>query len=109
MPNRNYARGANFERQVVRDQEVSGWIAGRNGGSHGEADVWAMKAVEGGKKLIQCKLGRISRAERARLGEVAFYAGATAWIASRPRRGVIEYEQVRSVLSFGGLRNAKTV
>lgn len=57
-----YARGATFERQVMKDLARFGWEVFRSAGSHGKADVVAIRP--GRILLIQCKIsGEIDRAE----------------------------------------------
>jgi Holliday junction resolvase len=94
-PNRNYARGADFERKVLADLALNGYRVLRAAGSHGKADVIALKMGE--VVLVQCKLtgpGGVRPAEWNALHELAEAVGATALIASRPVRGRIEYLRV---------------
>jgi hypothetical protein len=55
VPNNNYRRGANLEREVKKYYESIGYKAARAAGSHGDADVWATNFKE--LVLIQCKIG----------------------------------------------------
>jgi len=94
----NYARGANFERQVKRDLEGRGYLVIRAAGSHGIMDLVAFKARwtdEGAIWFIQAKLnGKLSPAERKELFESALSRNAWAVIVSRPKRGKILYERL---------------
>jgi Holliday junction resolvase len=90
----NYARGANFERDVKRDLEGKGYFAIRSAGSHGAVDIVAF-----GPKhpvwFIQAKIhGTMSPAERKELYRFANECGAWAVRASRPKRGEILYERL---------------
>ena len=90
----NYARGANFERDVKRDLEGKGYLVIRSAGSHGAVDLVAF-----GPKypvwFIQAKIhGTMSPAERRELYRFATECGAWAVRASRPKRGEILYERM---------------
>jgi Holliday junction resolvase len=90
-----YARGAAFERKVAADLQTNGYVVVRAAGSHGKADVIGLKPGE--VVLVQCKLGgpRVVRPpEWNDLFDMSILAGAIAVIASRPRRGHIEYARV---------------
>ena len=61
MPNRNYIKGANFERSLVNSFKKDPkcvWAA-RIAGSHSPFDVVALFST-GDLQLIQCKTGKIS-------------------------------------------------
>jgi len=65
-----YERGAEFERRVAKRLTVDGYACFRSAGSHGKADIVAIKP--GQILLIQCKRdGEISRAEWNGLLELA--------------------------------------
>ena len=49
-----YSNGANFERQIKKAFEDSGWWVQRSAGSHGEADLVAL-AANCRPVLVQCK------------------------------------------------------
>lgn len=49
-----YSLGANFERQIKKAFEESGWWVQRSAGSHGEADLVAL-AANCRPVLVQCK------------------------------------------------------
>ena len=95
-PNKNYQRGANFERQVLKIIRNAGYFAIRAAGSHSPADIMASKsAILNGADvyLVQCKLdGKISRAEWDKLIDAADLAYADPIIASKPQRGVIKFQ-----------------
>lgn len=59
MPNRNYVKGANFEREVKKFYEGLGYLVFRTAGSHSPADLIAFpplsKIEEWNPILIQCK------------------------------------------------------
>lgn len=55
MTNRNYVRGRAFEYEVVKLFKDKGWLTIRASGSHGVADVVAIK--DSICLLIQCKYG----------------------------------------------------
>jgi Holliday junction resolvase len=93
--NRNYARGADFERRTMTDLVENGYRVIRAAGSHGKADIVALKP--GQVILVQCKLtgpGGVGPAEWNELFDLAQYAGAVALVAHRPRRGHIEYLRI---------------
>lgn len=54
MPNRNYLRGRQFEYQLKKDLEENGWTVLRTAGSHGFADLIALK--EDQIRFYQCKV-----------------------------------------------------
>jgi Holliday junction resolvase len=97
-PNRsrwNYRRGAEFERRVADALRLDGYLVYRSAGSHGEADLVALKAGE--VLLVQCKLagpGGVRPAEWNVLFNVARHAGAVALIAHKPLRGKIAYARL---------------
>lgn len=75
--------------------ERDGYHAVRTAGSHGKADVIALKP--GQVLLVQCKLsgpGGVSPAEWNALYELAIALGAVALVAHRPTRGRIEYLRI---------------
>lgn len=47
MPNRRYANSTNRELQIKKQFEEDGWYAVRASGSHGIADVVALRPAEG--------------------------------------------------------------
>jgi len=88
-----YAKGYAFEQKVAGHLTQDGYFCIRAGGSHGVADVVALKA--GQALLVQCKTdGVISIADWNALLRAANMAGAVALLALRPKRGVIEYRQL---------------
>lgn len=89
----NYARGANFERQVKADLEGRGYFVIRAAGSHGIVDLVAFPPSPIDDPLfIQCKInGKISPDDRAELYRVARRTGCWPVMATRPNRGIIFY------------------
>ena len=53
MPNKNYLRGRRLEWQVKKDLEADGWTVMRTAGSHGFADLIALR--DDTIRFIQCK------------------------------------------------------
>jgi Holliday junction resolvase len=93
--NRNYARGADFERAVASCLHSDGYETFRIAGSHGSADVIAIKP--GQILVIQCKLtgpGGVSPREWNGLLEMARRVHAVPLVAHRPVRGRIEYLRI---------------
>lgn len=86
--------GDRFERLVKADLERHGWFVGRSAGSHGIADLIAIK-ISHTPLLVSCKLGgKISVAERTELADTAIRHGANAVLVSKPSRGVIGYRVI---------------
>jgi hypothetical protein len=57
VPNRNYARGADLERQWCEDKRRDGWVAGRMAGSHGPFDGFAAREfVPGVSELLLAQM-----------------------------------------------------
>lgn len=87
-----YRRGSDFERKVAEHLTTNGYLVVRAAGSHGHADLVALKP--GQVLLVQCKL---TGASAVRPGEWnGFYAaavgvGAVPLIAWRPARGQIGF------------------
>lgn len=83
----NYRRGADFERQVLKDLEKRGFVAARAAGSHTPSDIYA---VQPGRVLfVQCKRDGVLRP----LEWNAFYdyckrAGAVPLVAYKLTRGI---------------------
>lgn len=96
----HYQRGAAFERAVAARLDTDGYLVLRAAGSHGVADLVAIKPGE--VVLIQCKIsGIISIAEWNAFYETASRVAALPVLAFKPKRGVYAYH----VLS--GLRQAR--
>lgn len=96
----NYSRGADFERKV-RDVLISqGALAViRSAGSRGILDLVAWMS-NGDVLFIQCKLnGKISKADKDTLRDMAETVGAKAVVASRPRRGKIQMQRIEGALT----------
>lgn len=83
----NRQRGDYFERQVVETLRAHGWFVVRAAGSHGIADLIALRKGNT-PALVSCKLsGRIDPGERSDLLDAAESAGGRAIVAMRPRGG----------------------
>ena len=67
---KRYVKGANFERQVKKDLESSGYFVIRSAGSKGKIDLVAFKSND--VRLIQCKTnGVISKSDRQILRDMS--------------------------------------
>lgn len=89
----NYRRGYTFERAVAADLTKDGYLCVRAGGSHGVADVVALKP--GQVLLVQAKTdAAISIADWNKLFAVAEGVGAVPLLASRPQRGRVAYQRL---------------
>jgi Holliday junction resolvase len=95
----NYRRGADFERTVAKRLIADGYWVVRAAGSHGKADLVAIKLASLNPLrchvvLVQCKLtgpGGVPPAEWNEIWEVANRIGAIPVVAHKPARGRIEY------------------
>ena len=86
----NYSRGYAFEQKCAGVLTQDGYFCVRSGGSHGIADLVALKP--GQVVLIQAKIdGKTTLDEWNRLYALANRLGAVPLIASRPKRGVVEF------------------
>jgi len=89
----NYANGYAFERTVAGDLNTDGYLVIRSGGSHGAADLVALKP--GQVLLVQAKTnGLISVTDWNELLGIAERVGAVPLLALRPGRGLIEYRRL---------------
>lgn len=81
----NYTRGRAFE-YAVRDKLIdAGWYCLRAAGSHGVADLWAMK--RGVCAWVQCKSGKeASNKEAKALYDLATHYGGVPVLAERTGR-----------------------
>jgi hypothetical protein len=93
MPNTRYRAGRDLEYAAKNDLEVNGYITFRTAGSHGAADVIALKGVGGTfarreTLLVQCKTGgALGPAERTELYNLAALIGATPILARWHKEG----------------------
>lgn len=68
MAKTNYERGRNKEYRIVKALKKKGWtICVRSAGSHSIVDIWALDPITKTIKLIQSKLGGVSKPERERI------------------------------------------
>ncbi len=90
-----YARGARFERAAKAHLESAGYVVIRAAGSHGEADLVALRAG-GSPLLVSCRInGKLGPLEREALHDAAKRAGGYPVLACRPARGRIELRDVQ--------------
>lgn len=77
MPNKNYQKGARFERKIVNDEREKGKIAYRSAGSHSKIDVTIIDIEKKEIKLLQCKKykKKISGKERQEILDLKKYDG----------------------------------
>jgi Holliday junction resolvase len=88
------AAGDYFERRTKDALEADGFYVIRTAGSHGIADLVALRAGEPAL-MISCKRGgAIGRAELFRLVDTARKAGALAVLARQRRPGWAELEEI---------------
>jgi Holliday junction resolvase len=84
-----YRRGVHFENRVRRDFESRGWWVIRAAGSHGPADLVALKVGEP-PLLIQCKAdSRPHKHEGLGLAALAKSIGAEGLLALRVGRKLV--------------------
>lgn len=103
----NYARGADFERRVLKDMEAKGYIAVRAAGSHTPADVYCIKPWE--TVLVQCKRdGRLGPSEWNRFFHHCQKAGAVPIMACAGENGGIKYYRLTAE-KVGGTRQPMEV
>ena len=85
-----YARGAVFERKVAALLTDDGYLVIRSAGSHGEADLVALKP--GQVLLVQAKTsGRLDPGEWNAFHKAAEAVGALPLLAHRPAPGKVVY------------------
>lgn len=91
MPNANRRSGDYFERSTKAALADHGWWVVRAAGSLGAADIVALRQGSA-SLLISCKTtGKLPRAERETLVAAAHKAGARPILATRTRRGWIDF------------------
>lgn len=66
MPNKNYVKGRAKEYKIKRDFTKRGYTVLRTAGSHGFADLVAVRS-DGKIKFIQCKPDNFSKTEEQKL------------------------------------------
>lgn len=98
----NASRGAAIEYDVMSRLRELGWYCVRSSGSHGVADVLALR--RGGIVVVQCKYdrGRVESVEWSALWTLAETIGGTPYIADRsgPRKSIVMWQML-------GLRPAR--
>ena len=80
----NYRRGSAFERRVKEMLELEGYYVVRSAGSHGVADLVAVKPGE--VLFVQCKTSKISAAECDILIKTSAQYGAIPVVAVKRGR-----------------------
>lgn len=91
MPNANRQRGDYLERTTKAALTEHDWYVTRAAGSLGVADLVALRDGSA-PLLIACKTnGKLPRAERETLIDAAHRAGARPILATRTRRGWIDF------------------
>jgi Holliday junction resolvase len=63
----HYRAGAERERRIVKRLKAEGFIAVRSAGSHSIIDVWAINPKTRIIRLIQSKMGELSKKEYLRI------------------------------------------
>jgi len=95
MPNLERQRGDYFERQTKSALEAHDWYVTRAAGSHGPADLVALRRGFT-DLLISCKTdGKIGPAERLRIIDAAEKGDARPLLACKTKRGWIDLHVVR--------------
>jgi Holliday junction resolvase len=93
MPNKNYVKGANFERQVKKYYEERGYLVFRTAGSHSPADLIAFPPLGNIKEwqpiLIQCKAtDKVRLNELEELKQVALKYYLVALLAKKEKNTI---------------------
>lgn len=88
MPNRNYNRGANFERAIKKNMEDADHFVVRSAGSKGPADLVAINE-DGEVTLIQCEVGTVSKSKLELLKKVALTYNCNALMVKKGPKGYI--------------------
>jgi len=91
IPNKNYVKGANFERTVKKFYESIGFLVFRTAGSHSPADLIAFSPSER-PILIQCKATAksVSIAELYDLSVIAQKYGLRAKLIKKVGNNMIQ-------------------
>lgn len=93
MPNKNYVKGANFERKVKKFYEGLGYLVFRTAGSHSPADLIAFPPLGNMKEwqpiLIQCKAtDKVRLNEMEELKQVALKYCLVARLAKKTKNNI---------------------
>jgi Holliday junction resolvase len=75
MVNKNYIKGRNYEYKIKKLYELAGFTVLRTAGSHGFADLIAVRMETKEVIFIQCKAGKINDNERNRIVSENDYKG----------------------------------
>lgn len=98
MVNKGYERGRAFEYKMMTYYRRRGYYVTRSAGSHGAADLVAVKKNER-PIFIQCKTGtaKVDMDEHNKLFRAALGAGARAIIVSKEVREPIVFKAVTGI------------
>lgn len=97
MGGKQYQKGAAFENKVKHDMEAEGYLVTRSAKSHGPWDLMCWCA-ESSCVLIQCKTnGKISRADKAYLVDLAERNKCRVLLAYKDSKGHTEYMNISEV------------
>lgn len=88
----HYRRGYTFETAIRADLESDGYWTIRAAGSHGLADVIAIKP--GQTLAVQAKLGPMPHDEWNALYRLCTEFGMVPLVADKPKRGQIRYRRI---------------
>jgi Holliday junction resolvase len=90
------AAGDRFERGTVLRLRDAGYLVIRSAGSHGVADIVALRS-DGPPILVQCKItDNMTARERATFRRLADHAGAFPVIAYRPGNRGVAYARINA-------------
>jgi Holliday junction resolvase len=93
MSNKNYVKGANFERKIKKFYEGLGYLVFRTAGSHSPADLIAFPPLGNMKEwqpmLIQCKAtDKVGLNEMEELKIIALKYCLVARLAKKTKTGI---------------------
>ena len=88
MPNKGYAKGANFERAIKKTFDESGDFVVRSAGSKGPADLVVIDKL-GEVTLIQCETGTNTKAKREALETAALTYNCNALMVKKGSKGYV--------------------
>jgi Holliday junction resolvase len=99
MPNRQYKRGRALEYLMKDKLEKQGYFVVRAAGSHGVADIMAIKSYSAGHEIlfVSCKIPQYAPpAERRALVEAAVRCGAIPMMTVKDKAGTWKLERVEA-------------